>query len=344
MTAGLTLKNVTRAYHGRRAVNAVSLAAPAAGVLALLGASGSGKSTLLRLIAGLEPLDDGEIRLHDRVISTAGGFEPPEQRRIGLVFQDYALFPHLTAVANVAFGLDRKDKAASLGAARDWLDRVGLAHRAEAYPHELSGGEQQRVALARALAPRPAAILLDEPFSGLDPHLRADLRDRALAAIREANATAVFVTHDAEEALYLADHLAILAEGRLEQAASPREVYARPASLTAASALGPVNTCQGVVRGSRIQTPFGDVPAFGLRDGEPALAAVRAEALRINPGEGARIVDRRPQGARDMVRLAAGDLIWRGEIAPESTLEPGATCAVTLAGAGVFAFSQADAQ
>ncbi|HRO04566.1 MAG TPA: ABC transporter ATP-binding protein, partial [Terricaulis sp.] len=170
--SSVTLSKVRRIYDGKPVVNEVSLTAPEAQVLALLGASGSGKSTLLRLIAGLENVDGGEIRLGDEIVSTPRRTLPAEARRVGMVFQDYSLFPHLSAAANVAFGLERLPRAEREAQALSWLDRIGLQARAHAFPHELSGGEQQRVALARALAPTPRAVLLDEPFSGLDPVLR----------------------------------------------------------------------------------------------------------------------------------------------------------------------------
>src|SRR5688572_5035448 len=307
MTAtAVSLHNVRRTYANATVLDAVTLTAPQAKVLALLGPSGSGKSTILRLIAGLEPLDAGEIRFGDEVISTPARTQPTEARRVGMVFQDYSLFPHMTAAANVAFGLSQLSKPDREREALHWLSRVGLAKRAHAFPHELSGGEQQRVALARAMAPKPRAILLDEPFSGLDPVLRAELRETTLAAIREAHATAIFVTHDAEEALLVADRLAILKGGHLLQEGAPREVYDKPASVDAAAALGPVNSFDGVIRNGALQTPFGAIPAQGLSENAPARAVVRAEAISLSPGASVRVQDRRPHGAHDLVRLEAG--------------------------------------
>ncbi|GAM99939.1 ferric iron ABC transporter ATP-binding protein [alpha proteobacterium U9-1i] len=338
----ITLANVRRSYGGIAVVDDVSLTAPAAQVLALLGPSGSGKSTILRLIAGLEPVDAGEIKLGDETISTPTRTQAPEQRRVGMVFQDYALFPHLTALANVSFGLDIKranDQSTIDRQALAWLDRVGLAHRAKSYPHELSGGEQQRVALARALAPGPRAVLLDEPFSGLDPLLRSTLRETALAAIKDSGATAVFVTHDSEEALLVADRLAILKAGKLLQEAAPRHAYDHPASLDAAAALGPVNVFQGAVANGRIATPFGDVHAPGLREGDRAHAVVRLEAVQLTPGTQARVIDRRPHGADDLVRIEAGAVVWRALLSPR--VQVGERVDVALQAAGVFAFSAA---
>ena len=190
-------------------VSEASLTLDPGKVTALLGGSGAGKSTLLRLFAGLEPVDAGEIRLSETVLSSTNKTVPAEKRRIGLVFQDFALFPHMTALQNVRFGLKRLPRPERTPVAENWLNRLGLQARINAYPHELSGGEQQRVAIARALAPKPIAILLDEPFSGLDPALREGVREIALSAVREAGIPALLVTHDANEAMAYADYLAV---------------------------------------------------------------------------------------------------------------------------------------
>jgi iron(III) transport system ATP-binding protein len=332
----VTLTGVRRAYNGAWSLDDVSLTAPEGKVLALLGPSGSGKSTILRLIAGLEPLDTGEIRIGDQLASSVGATLPTEQRRLGMVFQDYSLFPHLTAAANVGFGLDKLVRAERDALALRWLDRVGLKHRAGAYPHELSGGEQQRIALARSLAPQPRAVLLDEPFSGLDPVQRAELRDATLATLAEAKTTALFVTHDAEDALQVADRLAILKGGRLLQEATPREAYDYPTSIDAAAALGPINVFSGRVESGAIATPFGAVAA-SLPNGAAAQAAVRAEALALSPGAMARVIDVRPHGAHDLVRIEAQGAIWRALVPARSTL--GESVDVTIQPAGAFAFS-----
>lgn len=337
MPVEVRVENVSRVFAGHAAVDDVTLTAPAGKVTALLGASGSGKSTLLRMIAGLEPVDGGRILLGDTVVSTTGKLVPAEARRVCFVFQDFALFPHMTAAQNVAFGLSEKERSARVKEATAWLDRVGLAHRAEAYPHELSGGEQQRVALARALAPRPRAVLLDEPFSGLDPTLRAELRDRTLDAIASIAATALFVTHDADEALYVADQIAILREGRLVQAASPRVLYDQPASPEAAAALGAINRFDGAVQNGVLSTPFGDI-ARAAPDG-PAAGVVRAEALTFaSSGAAVRVVTRRPQGAFDLVMLEAGGVIWRGHASPGEGPDNGGVAQVAISPSGAFVF------
>lgn len=262
---------------------------------------------------------------------------PAEARRIGMVFQDYALFPHLNAGANVAFGLDKLSRAERDARARAWLDRVGLKHRAQAFPHELSGGEQQRVALARALAPAPRAVLLDEPFSGLDPVLRAELRDATLATLAETRTTTLFVTHDAEDALQVADRLVILKSGRVLQQAAPREAYDRPASLDAAAALGPINRFEGRVENGAVATPFGPVAATHLAQDAHAWAAVRAEAIALKPGAMARVRDVRPHGAHDLARIEAGGIVWRALIPARTQLSEMVDVAIAPTGAFVFA-------
>ena len=241
MPDSLIADGVSRAYNGKRVVDTVSLELKPGAITALLGGSGAGKSTLLRLFAGLEPVDTGEIRLGGETLSSTTRTVPSNKRRVGLIFQDFALFPHLTALQNVAFGLKPLGKEAARAAAMDWLGRLGLTARADAYPHELSGGEQQRVAIARALAPQPAAILMDEPFSGLDPALRSSVRDAALEAVRAAGIPALLVTHDPVEALESADHVAILKGAKVQQEGPAAEVYLKPASADVAAALGPVN-------------------------------------------------------------------------------------------------------
>ena len=335
--SSVALTRVRRVYAGVAALDNVSLTAPEAKVLVLLGPSGSGKSTILRLVAGLEPVDAGEVRIGNELVSAPGRITPAEHRRIGMVFQDYALFPHLNVAANVGFGLDKIARAERESQALTWLDRVGLKHRAYAFPHELSGGEQQRVALARALAPKPRAVLLDEPFSGLDPVQRAELRDASLAALAETGTTTLFVTHDADEALLVADRLAILKRGRLLQEAAPREAYDKPASLDAAAALGPINVYDGRVDKAAVLTPFGSIAAPAMKAGESVRAAVRAEAISLAPGTRARVLDVRPHGAHDLVRIEASGLIWRALVPARTSL--GETVDVQIQPAGAFVFA-----
>lgn len=329
MTIAVEVRGARRAYGGKPAVDGADLTLERGRLTALLGPSGCGKSTLLRLIAGLEPLDGGEIRIGGAVASGAGVHLPPERRDVGLVFQDYALFPHLTVAGNVAFGL-KGSAAERRRAALTLLDRVKLADRADAYPAALSGGQQQRVALVRALARRPGAVLLDEPFSGLDGQLKGEVRDTTLAALREAGSAVLTVTHDAEEAMMAADELALMSDGRILQRGGPREVYAQPVSLPAARLLGEIDTFPADVRAGRAETPFGPLPAPGWPDGA-ALAAARPEAFRLaEDGVSVRVLGSRFAGSSAAVRLQAGDSAVVARFHPAEAPEPGSAVAVTL--------------
>lgn len=302
MTIALTLETVRKLYGTKPAVDGVSLTLESGRITCLLGPSGCGKSTLLRLIAGLEPLDGGTIAT-GRTLSGPSLHIPTEQRDIGFVFQDYALFPHMTALDNVGFGLKRLSLQDRQKRAMQQLDRVQLSNRAKAFPQALSGGEQQRIALARALAREPALVLLDEPFSGLDAHLKTGVRDATLAALRQAGTTALIVTHDAEEALMMADHLALMDQGQILQTGTPRDCYSNPVSLAAARLLGPTNSFSLIVKDGRAETDLGIIDAPGLADG-PAIALIRPEALMITAsGIGAKVIDNRFSGADSWITL-----------------------------------------
>lgn len=279
----LTAAKLSRRYGPTIAVEKVDLALHRRRIACLLGPSGCGKSTLLRLIAGLERADEGELRAGDRLLDGRNVFVPPEERRIGLVFQDFALFPHLTAAQNVAFGLKGRSPADRRRRALELLDRFNLRHRADAWPHTLSGGEQQRIAIARALAPQPMALLLDEPFSGLDGELRAQVRESVVSGLRESDAAILIVTHDPEEAMLLGDEIALMADGRIVQAGPPEECYNRPSSLAAAALLGRVNVVPAEVERGVARCLLGTFPAPDLPDGR-ASVLIRPEQLAIGPG------------------------------------------------------------
>jgi iron(III) transport system ATP-binding protein len=265
---------------GGFALQPASFAVAQGQLAALLGESGSGKTTLLRLIAGFETPDAGEVRLQGRAVSTAGWALAPEQRQVGMVFQDYALFPHLDVAENVGYGLPRRDprRASRIG---EMLELVGLPGLGKRFPHQLSGGQQQRVALARALAPNPALLLLDEPFSNLDESLKAQVREDLRQILRDADATAVFVTHDTKDALAAADWVVMLRQGCVVQQGRPEDLYFRPESPQVAEYFGPVNWVEAVARQHVLELPWGKVelPQAAPLQG-PCRIGIRPESWR----------------------------------------------------------------
>jgi iron(III) transport system ATP-binding protein len=281
MTANLiTLDGVDKYYEQTRAVANLSLAVAAGEIFVLLGGSGCGKTTTLRLIAGLERPDAGQLWLGGRVVAGQGVWVAPEDRALGMVFQDYALFPHLNIWQNIAFALkagNRNSKAARVEA---MLALVGLSGKANMHPHQLSGGQQQRVALARALAAQPSVILLDEPFSNLDAALRKTMRTDLQQIIKQAGATAVFVTHDQEEAMQIADTIAILSEGRLVQTGKPADLYRYPQTMQTANFLGEANYLPGHANGHSVETILGALPLARPQVGSVQVL-LRPEALLL---------------------------------------------------------------
>jgi iron(III) transport system ATP-binding protein len=304
--ARLAFEGIRHSYHGKETLKDVSLTAEPGEVLCLLGPSGSGKTTLLRIAAGIEAQSHGRIVINDREVAGPDVFLPPERRGIGLMFQDFALFPHMTILDNVKFGLTAMQSKAATAEAMAALDRVGLSHYSDKYPHVLSGGEQQRVALARALAPRPGVLLMDEPFSGLDSRLKDTIRADTLAILRETRATAIVVTHDAEEAMRMGDRIALLKDGRLVQSGTADDLYRRPRNLFAAAFFSEINEFSGVVRDGRVMTPVGEARA-ALADGVPVSVAVRLSGIGVQAEGGAipaRILSRRFLGVVELLSLA----------------------------------------
>lgn len=277
----LGFESVTQRFGDVIALSDVSLSIRPGEIVALLGESGCGKTTLLRLAAGVERPSAGRILLEGRDVSSSASFVEPEQRGVGLVFQDYALFPHLTVRENVRFGL--KDDAAADQTALRAIARVGLADLADAYPHMLSGGEQQRVALARAVAPRPGVLLMDEPFSNLDRRLRDVVRDETAALLEETGATSIIVTHDPEDAMRIADRIVLMRGGRIVQVGTGEDLYRRPQSLFAARFFCDLTELDATVSGGSVETPFGRFSAAGLAHGETATICIRPHAIRIVP-------------------------------------------------------------
>ncbi len=328
---------VTRRYPGLLAVDDLTCTLEPGKVTALLGPSGCGKSTLLRLIAGLEPVDAGRIAIDGVPMSAPGRTVPPEQRGVGLVFQDHALFPHLSVRGNVGFGLSLLPRAERDARVSALMERFQIAHLADAWPHMLSGGEQQRVAIARAMARAPSLLLLDEPFSGLDGALRAAVREQLLADLAATGATVLIVTHEPDEALAIADTLLLMADGKLLQAGPPDRCYARPASLAAARLLGEVVVLDAAVTGGAAHTALGPVPAPALPDGA-AQVVLRPHAIALAPGGAAAVVEAASfhgSGYRVRVRLDGRPITLLLDSDPPS---PGTTVSLALAGpvSGVF--------
>ena len=280
--AVLCMENISHEFGKLRAVDRVSIAVQPGEVVCLLGPSGCGKSTLLRIAASLEELQQGRVRIDGQDMRLPSGrMIPPEQRNVGLMFQDSALFPHLSVLENVTFGLSHLPARERKERALHYLDKLGMADHAERYPHMLSGGQQQRVALARALAPGPKLMLLDEPFSALDARLRDRIRDDTLHLLKKAGAGTLLVTHDPEEALFMADRIALMRDGRILQMDRPVDLYCRPKDPFVATFFGELNRLEGVVENGQVATPLGRVDAPGLSDGTPALVMIRPEGLRV---------------------------------------------------------------
>ncbi|WBU62714.1 ABC transporter ATP-binding protein [Paracoccus aerodenitrificans] len=308
----LSLEGIGCRFGDRQVLADISMEAPAGRITCLLGESGCGKSTLLRVIAGIEHPSAGHILMDGSEIAGPARFVEPEQRNIGFMFQDYALFPHLSIRDNLAFGLRGIPAEQRQQRIDEVIAKIGIAHLEGRFPYSLSGGEQQRVALARALAPRPAVLLMDEPFSNLDQGLREYVRRETLATLRELGITAIIVTHDPQEALAMGEHIVLMKQGRIEQQGSPFDIYDRPVSVYAAEFMGPCNRLPGIWTGRGIETPIGYFPAsLDLDEGDLALACIRPQALTIEPGsEGiaARVVSKTFMGESEQIELSVHPL------------------------------------
>ncbi|SNY93647.1 iron(III) transport system ATP-binding protein [Cohaesibacter sp. ES.047] len=282
IAAGLRFDSISRSFDEKEVLSDIAFSIEPGEVVSLLGQSGSGKTTLLRIAAGIERQSRGSVLINNREVAADGVFVPPEKRSVGLMFQDYALFPHLSILKNVMFGLTDLPAQASEIEARAALRRVGLEDRANSFPHMLSGGQQQRVALARAFAPRPSILLMDEPFSGLDNRLRDRVRDETLAVLREIGATCMIVTHDPEEALRMSDRIVLLKDGRIVQYARPEELYFQPANYWAARFFSDLNEVDGVVEGGKVRSPIGIFDCEGFQDQQAVRVCVREQGVILH--------------------------------------------------------------
>jgi iron(III) transport system ATP-binding protein len=343
---GLAVAGLSHRFGRRPVVAGVDLTVPRGAIHCLVGPSGCGKSTTLRLIAGLETVQSGTIRIGGRLVADPGVAVPPERRRVGLMFQDFALFPHLTVAENVAFGLTGRGRARRRARVASLLERVAMTAYAGTYPHTLSGGEQQRVALARALAPEPDLLLLDEAFSALDATLRAAVREDTLAVLRETGTPTLLVTHDAEEAIGAGDVIHVMRRGRIVQAGTPAELWRRPVDAFVAGFFGGVQRFTGRVTDGRVRTPLGAVGAGTLRDGDEAEVVVRPEGVVLRAAGGPEgvpvtVVGRRDLGPVHTLTLALADgrtvVVRREGLAPV----PVGPAAVALDPAHVFVFPAA---
>lgn len=294
------------------AVTALDLEVQRGEILALVGPSGCGKTTTLRLIAGFERLDAGVIEIENQIVSSPSQMTPPEKRRVGMVFQQYALFPHLSVTQNIAYGLN--GSADRVARVREVLQLVGMADLDARMPHELSGGQQQRVALARALAPRPNVLLLDEPFSGLDAGLREQVRAEVAQILRASGATVIFVTHNQEEALFMGDRIAVMNAGAVEQIGAPEQVFGSPATRFVAAFMGETDFLNGIVCDAHIETEIGNLAqAVDLPKGTPVEIALRPDDVQIfpDPHGSAQVMERQYKGVLNLygVRLPSGQIV-----------------------------------
>lgn len=340
----VSFEEVTKHYYAvgvTRAVSRLTFAMQEGEIIALLGPSGSGKTTTLRLLAGFEQPDEGRILLGQRVVSGDGCWVTPEDRHIGMVFQDYALFPHMTLAQNVMFGLTGVGRGERIARAEQMLEIVGMRGMAARYPHELSGGQQQRVAIARALAPSPLVLLMDEPFSNLDTDMRAEMREEVTKILRSSGTSAIVVTHDQEEAFVLADRVGVLNEGNLEQLSRPEELYRHPKTRFVARFVGQADFLPGEVR-EEICTEVGCFrKPSELALGTRVEMMVRPDEVELHPAKDgeALITQRRFRGVENLYRLSlrSGTMLHSSQ-PPSRILEPGARVNLEIKVADVVVF------
>ena len=311
----LELRHVSCSYEtGHPAVQEISFAAREGEILCLLGPSGCGKTTILRAIAGFEPVHSGQIFLSGQLMSSPDVMTPTENRRVGMVFQEYALFPHLRVQDNIAFGLQQLTRNIRAARVQEMLRLTGLEGFERRYPHELSGGQQQRVALARALVQNPVVLLLDEPFSNLDPDMAGRMRQELHELLRRTKTTTVLVTHDHDEAFAMADRIAVLNQGRLEQFDTPEMIYHMPATPFVADFVGQADFIPGTVSHGMVQTELGEFPdTMGCKDDTAVVVMIRPDDIHLVPTEGARarVLSRQFRGSENLytVSLPSGQIV-----------------------------------
>jgi len=309
----LEATSITHGFRdGTKVLQDFSIKLDAGEIISLLGPSGCGKTTTLRLIAGLDPLQEGTIKIGGLTASSEDIHSPPENRNVGMMFQDYALFPHLSVFDNVMFGLGKISKDERRDRATKALADVGLSEHRDRKPATLSGGQQQRVALARAIAPNPQLLLLDEPFSDLDTELRRNVRTDTIRVLKSAGVGALMVTHDPEEALYMSDRIAVMKDGRIEQIGPPMDLYNNPRSLYVARLFSEINEFTGIVKNGMVETVLGVVPAPELKDGELATVMIRPEHVLI--GDEAKVVPGALDASLELIKYLGRDAVMQAKI------------------------------
>ncbi len=347
IAARLTFEDVQRRFGAVHAVRGVSLDIEPGEIVCLVGSSGCGKTTLLRLAAGLERPTGGRILINDEVVAGPGIHIPPERRGVGLMFQDFALFPHLTLLENTAFGLRALAREDAQRVAQSSLERVGLAKYANEYPHILSGGEQQRVALARAIAPRPGVLMMDEPFSGLDTQLRDDMREETLTILQETRATCILVTHSCDEAMRMGNRIAVMREGRVLQVGTAEDLYHSPASINTARMFAELNEIPVIIKGGKAETPFGKCAARGIANGSHAVACIRQRDIQTGAksnGRAGRVLHTRFLGETALMEIGVEGLDEHifARVRESLAKDPGSEVGITVDPKDILVFASGD--
>lgn len=343
----LELRHVSCSYEtGRPAVQGISFAAREGEILCLLGPSGCGKTTILRAIAGFEPVRSGQLFLSGQLVSAQDVMTPTENRHVGMVFQEYALFPHLRVQDNIAFGLRNLPRSERAERVQEMLRLTGLEGFERRYPHELSGGQQQRVALARALVQNPVVLLLDEPFSNLDPDMAGRMRQELHDLLRRTKTTTVLVTHDHDEAFAMADRIAVLNQGRLEQFDTPEMMYHMPATPFVADFVGQADFIPGTVSKGMVQTELGEFPdTIDCKDGTPVVVMIRPDDIHLVPMEGgrSRVLSRQFRGSENLytVSLPSGQIVHSSQ-GSTSVYQEGTTVELRVLATHTVLFQRAE--